>query len=179
MSRKAKVPISLPKGVEISVLDNVVTVKGQKGTLTQEVKQGISINVEADKVHVLRDDSLPDMRKWHGLYFALISNMITGVSKGFEKKLEMIGVGYRASVQGTEVDLQVGCSHPVRMKIPSELKVLVDKNTKISISGADKQQVGEFAAKIRAKRPPEPYKGKGIRYEGEYVRRKAGKSAKR
>lgn len=179
MSRKGKVPITLPKGVEVTTKGNVVTVKGPKGSLLQEIADGVSVTVENGVLRVQTVDSTPRLKRLHGLYFSLIQNMIIGVSAGFEKRLEMIGVGYRAAVQGSELDIQVGYSHPTRMGIPSNLKVAVEKNTQIIVSGIEKQAVGQFAAQIRAKRPPEPYQGKGIRYKDEYVRRKAGKAAKK
>jgi len=179
VSRKGKVPITLPKGVEVTTKENVVTVKGPKGSLVQEIAEGVVVTVENGVLRVQTVDSTPQLRRLHGLYFSLIQNMIIGVSAGFEKRLEMIGVGYRAAVQGSELDVQVGYSHPTRMKIPSNLKVAVEKNTLIIISGIEKQAVGQFAAQVRSKRPPEPYQGKGIRYKDEYVRRKAGKAAKK
>ncbi|CDZ80476.1 hypothetical protein BN1013_00988 [Candidatus Rubidus massiliensis] len=177
MSRKGKQPITVPNGVNVSVADNTVTVKGPKATLTQEIKSGINVNVEGNVVHVELDPNYNGKSNFHGLYRSLIANLVKGTSVGFETKLEMIGVGYRASVQGNSLDLQIGVSHPVSLPIPEGIQVKVDKNTLITVSGADKQQVGQFAAKIRAKRPPEPYQGKGIRYVDEYVRRKAGKAA--
>ncbi len=178
MSRKGKMPIALPKGVEIQVANGQITVKGTKGTLAHPHHEGISVTKEADLIHVACAGDSAETRRFHGLYRALIQNMIIGVSQGFEKKLEMIGVGYRAAVQGNMLDIQVGFSHPTRLEIPKGIQVKVDKNTLITINGIDRQLVGQFAAEVRAMRPPEPYQGKGIRYEGEYVRRKAGKAAK-
>lgn len=178
MSRKGKQPISLPKGVEVKIDGNMVSVKGPKGNLSQSVKDGIAVAVESSEVLVSVAEGL-SMANFHGLYRSLIQNMVTGVSSGFEKKLEMIGVGYRAAVKGAALELLVGLSHPVSFTIPEGIAVKVDRNTHISITGADRQQVGQFAATIRAVRPPEPYKGKGIRYSGEYVRRKAGKAGKK
>ncbi|MEC7839666.1 MAG: 50S ribosomal protein L6 [Chlamydiota bacterium] len=177
MSRIGKQPISLPKGVEVTFKDGIVTVKGPKGVLTQKVHINLEIKVEENEVIVSVDEKLPKGSAFHGLYRSLINNMVVGVSNGFEKKLEMIGVGYRAAVKGKDLDLQVGFSHPTLLAIPEGIDVKVEKNTHISITGTDKQVVGQFAADIRALRPPEPYQGKGIRYVGEYVRRKAGKSA--
>lgn len=179
MSRKGKVPITLPKGVEVTVKGNVITVKGPKGSLVQEITGGVSVLVEDGVLRVQAVDSTSRSKALHGLYFSLIKNMIIGVSAGFEKKLEMIGVGYRAAVQGSELDVQVGFSHPTKMAIPSNLKVAVEKNTQITVAGIEKQAVGQFAAQLRSMRPPEPYQGKGIRYKDEYVRRKAGKAAKK
>jgi len=179
MSRKGKMPIALPKGVEVTVSGLIVTVKGPKGTLTQEIAKGVVVAQEGNQLRVSTTESNADMRRLHGLYFSLIQNMVIGVSQGFTKNLDMIGVGYRAAVQGSMLDLQIGCSHPTKLEIPKDLKVAVEKNTRISISGICKQSVGQFAATVRGMRPPEPYKGKGIRYVDEYVRRKAGKTAKK
>ena len=178
MSRKGKAPITLPKGVEVQVKDNQIIVKGPKGTLQQELVPGVGIAVENGEalVSVTSDDR--ELRKFHGLYRALLNNMVIGTTQGFETKLEMIGVGYRAAVQGTILDLQVGNSHPTQLQIPTGISVKVDKNTAISVTGINKQAVGQFAAQIRAHKKPEPYQGKGIRYNGEYVRKKAGKAAK-
>ncbi|MGR3951433.1 MAG: 50S ribosomal protein L6 [Chlamydia sp.] len=178
MSRKGKMPISLPKGVEIEINQDCVTVKGPKGSLMQKIAPGISCAKSEDFLQVEAANDSVDMRRLHGLYRALIQNMVTGVSQGFEKRLEMIGVGYRAVVQGPLLDIQVGLSHPTKLEIPAGLQVKVEKNTLIAITGIDRQAVGQFAAEIRALRPPEPYQGKGIRYSGEFVRRKAGKAAK-
>lgn len=175
MSRKGKLPIPLPKGVEVKVNHEEVMVKGPKGSLHQQVVPGIQVKVEEGQVVVAIENG--DLNHFHGLYRTLIHNMVIGTSEGFEKKLEMIGVGYRAAVQGEMLDLLLGFSHPTKLHIPKGLTVKVDKNTLISISGFDKRLVGQFAATIRSKRPPEPYQGKGIRYVGEYVRKKAGKAA--
>lgn len=177
MSRKGKQPIPLPKGVEVKVAGNEVSVKGPKGTLRQELLHGIQAKVEGSEIIVSIKDEDPKKSKFHGLYRTLLDNMVHGTTHGFEKKLEMIGVGYRAAVAGTLLDLQIGFSHPTKIPIPQGITVKVDKNTVIVISGIDKQAVGQFAATVRAIRPPEPYQGKGIRYEGEYVRKKAGKAA--
>lgn len=179
MSRKGKVPITVPKGVEVHKTKDELSVKGPKGSLKLPLVNYISIQVDPELVTVLARDATKDSKRFHGLYRALIQNMITGTSQGFEKKLEMIGVGYRANVQGHLLDLQLGYSHPTKLTIPQGLHVVVEKNTQITVSGIDKQAVGEFAAQIRSIRPPEPYQGKGVRYVGEYVRRKAGKTAKK
>lgn len=179
MSRKAKVPIALPKGVEVKIDGKTVTVKGPKGALTVEVMKGIDVQVSDNQ---LTASLLPHAEldsNFLGLFWSLLSNMVKGVVSGFEKKLEMIGVGFRAAVKGDMLDLQIGVSHPVKVAIPKGLEVSIEKNTFITVKGIDKQVVGQFAADIRAKRPPEPYKGKGIRYADEYVRRKAGKSGKK
>lgn len=178
MSRKGKMPINLPKGVEVSFTNGVVTVKGPKGSMKQEIPGGISIAQEGTTLLISTNENTPEMRRLHGLYHSLIENMVKGTTAGFERRLEMVGVGYRAAVTGSAIDVQVGFSHPTKLDIPNGLSVKIDKGTVISVTGMDKQAVGQFAAEIRALRPPEPYQGKGIRYEGEYVRRKAGKAAK-
>jgi large subunit ribosomal protein L6 len=178
MSRLGKTPIAVPKGIEIKVSGNVLFVKGPKGELSQELKDGVSVKVENEKVTVEVDEAKNLPSAFHGLYRSLLNNMILGTSKGFEKKLILIGVGYRAAVQGSKLDLQLGFSHPVQLDIPTTIQVAVDKSTTIVITGADKHTVGQFAAAVRAKKSPEPYKGKGIRYENEFVRKKAGKAAK-
>lgn len=178
MSRIGKKPIPLSKGVDVKVTGRLVTVKGPKGTLSQEVKEGIDIAVNSDAVVLTLPKETDELKPFYGLYRALINNMVIGVTEGFQKELELIGVGFRAAVKGKQLDVQVGYSHPVLMDIPEGIEVKVDKNVNITISGINKQLVGEFAAEVRAKRPPEPYKGKGIRYKGEYVRRKAGKTGK-
>ncbi len=178
MSRLGKAPIPLPKEVEVKISKEAVEVKGPKGTLKHPFPHGISVKVEADHVHVLFDEKAGLEKPMYGLHRSLINNAIVGVSAGFEKQLSLIGVGYRAAVKGNVLDLQLGFSHPSQVAIPSELQVTVEKNTLIKVTGANKQIVGQFAANVRALRPPEPYKGKGVRYVDEYVRKKAGKSAK-
>lgn len=177
MSRKGKLPIAIPKGVEVKIAEKQISVKGPKGTLQHELVPQIKVHVKDNLIHVGLDEAHQDEGNFHGLYRSIIDNMVTGTSQGFEVKLEMIGVGYRAAVQGNLLDLQIGLSHPTKLTIPSGVHVKVDKNTSISVTGADKQQIGQFAATVRAARPPEPYQGKGIRYVGEYVRKKAGKAA--
>lgn len=178
MSRYGKSPISLPKGVELKVEKGEVRVKGPKGELKTQLTPGLNVKLEDTNAFVILDGTVELESTTQGLYRSLINNMIIGVTKGYVKQLEMIGVGYRAAVQGNKLDLQIGRSHPTKIVIPKELKVEVEKNTTIKISGIDKQVVGQFAASVRATKPPEPYKGKGIRYENEYVRKKAGKAAK-
>lgn len=178
MSRKGRIPIELPKGVEVKVEKGMVTVKGPKGSLIQKIYPGITLKVDSQQVIVAVENESKEMSRFHGLSHALISNMIQGTSNGFERRLEMVGVGYRAAVQGNLLDLQVGFSHPTKLPIPQGIQVKVDKNTEIIIGGIDRQQVGQFAAQIRSIRPPEPYQGKGIRHKDEFVRRKAGKAAK-
>ena len=177
MSRKGKLPIPLPSGVEVKVSDTEVSVKGPKGLLTQKLVPGVNVKVQGNEVLVSLADEGADLTHYHGLYRTLIHNMVVGTTEGFEKKLEMIGVGYRAAVQGELLDLQLGFSHPTKLPIPKGITVKVDKNTQITLTGFDKHLIGQFAATIRSQRPPEPYQGKGIRYVGEYVRKKAGKAA--
>jgi large subunit ribosomal protein L6 len=177
MTRKGKLPISVPNGVEVQIQEGDITVKGPKGTLKQDVVPGIVVKSEEGNIFVSTREDIKNMENFHGLYRTLIENLVIGVSKGFDIKLEMIGVGYRAAVQGSDLNLFVGFSHPTLLPIPEGIQAKVEKNTNITISGADKQKVGQFAATIRRTRPPEPYQGKGIRYQGEYVRKKAGKAA--
>lgn len=177
MSRKGKLPITLPKGVEVKISGANISVKGPKGTLHYPMQKGIGIQIDKDVLHVVVADETLDLGNYHGLFRSLIQNMIQGATQGFERQLEMVGIGYRAAVQGKNLDLQIGFSHPTKLPIPEGVNVTVDKGTVIIIRGLDKQVVGQFAATVRAKRPPEPYQGKGIRYAGEYVRKKAGKAA--
>ena len=177
MSRKGKLPIAIPKGVEVKISDTQITVKVPKGSLVQDLVPEVKVYIEENQIHVELHEAHSDAGNFHGLYRTVIDNMVTGTSQGFERKLEMIGVGYRAAVQGQLLDIQVGLSHPTKLEIPEGLQVKVEKNTAISITGTDKQKIGQFAATVRSIRPPEPYQGKGIRYSGEYVRKKAGKAA--
>lgn len=179
MSRIGKLPIAIPSNVEVTLDDNSVTVKGPKGELTQTINENISLSLEDGTLTVCRPNDEKTTRALHGLTRALVANMVQGVTDGFEKKLEILGVGYRFTVQGDTVNLSLGFSHPVEMKAPTGVSVEPDADNKqvLVIKGIDKQAVGQFAAEIRRLRKPEPYKGKGIRYLGEYVRRKAGKSA--
>jgi len=177
MSRIGKTPISLPDKVKVSVAPgNEVTVEGPKGTLKWELPKAIAIASEGTILTVTRANEERSTKALHGLSRALISNMVTGVSKGFRKDLEIQGVGFRAAVKGDKLDLSIGYSHPILFPIPSEIKIAVTDNTKISVEGIDKHLVGQVAADIRAYYPPEPYKGKGIRYSDEQVRRKEGKT---
>ena len=180
MSRIGKAPITLPKGVTVDIQGSEVTVKGAKGTLTQRFDRDMSISIEDGVISVSRPTDSRQHRSIHGLTRSLLNNMIVGVSEGFEKKLDVQGVGYRAEMSGQELVLHVGYSHPVPMQAPTpETKFQVeDRGRTIIVTGIEKQVVGEICAKIRKVRPPEPYKGKGIRYMGEYVRRKAGKAGK-
>ena len=181
MSRIGKHPISIPAGVTVSVKDGVVTVKGAKGELTQSVDARIEVAVEDAQVVVRRHSDERQERSLHGLYRALIHNMIVGVSEGFSKTLELVGVGYRASNQGQILELSLGFTHNIFLQLPKEInleaKTERNKNPLIILSSADKQLLGQVCAKIRSFRMPEPYKGKGIRFEGEVIRRKSGKSA--
>lgn len=181
MSRIGKHPISIPAGVTVSVKDGVVTVKGAKGELTQSVDARIEVAVEDAQVVVRRHSDERQERSLHGLYRALIHNMIVGVSEGFSKTLELVGVGYRASNQGQILELSLGFTHNIFLQLPKEInletKTERNKNPLIILSSADKQLLCQVCAKIRSFRMPEPYKGKGIRFEGEVVRRKSGKSA--
>ncbi len=180
MSRIGKNPVAIPAGVTVDVNENIVTVKGKLGELQQEYSD-VTINVDGDQVVVTRSTDNKDHRAKHGLYRALIFNMIEGVSKGWTKELELVGVGYRASNQGQKLDLALGFSHNIVLNIAPEVKVETvsdkGKNPIIKLTSHDKQLVGQVAAKIRGFRSPEPYKGKGIRFVGEIIRRKAGKSA--
>ncbi len=178
MSRYGNSPITLPKGVEVKESQGEVVVKGPKGELKLKLLPGLMLKPGEQKVVVLKDEGAHLPSALQGLYRSLINNMVVGVAKGFEKRLSMVGVGFRAAVQGSMLDLQIGFSHPTKIAIPKELKVEVEKSTLIKIFGIDKRLVGQFAADVRSKKPPEPYKGKGIRHEEEKVRKKAGKAAK-
>lgn len=177
MSRVGKQPIELPGGVTCNVADGVVTVKGPKGQLTQSVIDRVSFDIEGSTVQVNRADESRPSRANHGLMRALVANMVEGVSKGFEKKLEVIGVGYRADVKGKNLVMNLGYSHLIEYAIPDGIEIAVDKQNTITVQGIDKQKVGQVAAEIRGFRKPDSYKGKGVRYSGEYIRIKTGKSA--
>jgi large subunit ribosomal protein L6 len=177
MSRIGKRPIDLPSGVNVSLSPGRVMVNGPLGELSQQVSARMKIEQENGTITVTRPTERGEDRALHGLTRSLIANMVEGVTKGFEKRLELQGVGYRASLQGTDLRLDVGYSHPVVMKPPQGISFEVPVPTQVVVKGVDKQQVGQTAAEVRRVRPPEPYKGKGIRYEGEYVRRKVGKRA--
>lgn len=182
MSRIGKLPISIPDGVKIDVSDkNIVTVKGKLGELSQKINKDIKIEINGTEVIVTRMSDSKTHKSFHGLSRVLINNMVMGVSAGFEKKLEVIGVGYRASVKGQLLELNIGYSHAIIIELPNEVSVEVEqekrKNAFITLKSFDKQLVGQVAAKVRSFRKPEPYKGKGIRYVGEYVRKKVGKAA--
>ncbi|HSX08391.1 MAG TPA: 50S ribosomal protein L6 [Candidatus Saccharimonadales bacterium] len=177
MSRVGKLPIQIPSGVTITVDPDFVTVSGAKGTLKQFTMPGVTVTVEDGQAVVTRANNEPMIRAKHGLMRALINNMVTGVSGGFSKKLELNGVGYRVAMQGTDLKFNLGFSHEVIYKLPAGITAVVEQNT-ITVSGIDKQQVGQVAAEIRALKKPEPYKGKGIKYADEHIIRKSGKSGK-
>jgi large subunit ribosomal protein L6 len=177
MSRIGKQPIELPSGVNVSISPGRVMVNGPLGELSQDVPARMKIEQSNGAITVARPTERGEDRALHGLTRSLIANMVEGVTKGFEKRLELQGVGYRAALQGADLRLDVGYSHPVVMKAPQGITFEVPRATEIVVKGVDKQQVGQIAAEIRKVRPPEPYKGKGIRYAGEYVRRKVGKRA--
>ena len=178
MSRIGNKVITIPAGVEVNINDNFATVKGPKGELKQQFDKDMTFNIEGNEITVVRPSDSKRHRTVHGTTRAILANMIEGVSAGFKKELELIGVGYRAQMQGKKLVLSVGYSHPVEFEEIEGIKLGVEGNTKVSIEGINKEVVGQYAAKVRAVRPPEPYKGKGIRYNGEYVRRKEGKTGK-
>lgn len=180
MSRIGRHPIAIPAGVTVTIDDNnLVTVKGPKGTLTQDVNKNITVKVEGAEVHVTRPNDEKQNRAFHGLYRALIANMVTGVSTGFKKTLQLVGTGYRAEAKGDTLTITIGYSHPVIMKAPQNITFTTPNQTTIEVAGIDAQQVGNVAADIRAVRKPEPYHGKGIRYADEVVRQKEGKTGKK
>jgi len=179
MSRIGKRPITIPAKVEVTIDGQLVQVKGPKGDLSRTLPALVTLTQEGQEIKVIRDNDSRKARERHGLCRTLVDNMIQGVSQGFEKKLEIQGVGYRAQAQGSKLTLNVGYSKPVEMEMPQGISVAVNNNTEVVVSGIDKELVGNVAAKIRAVRPPEVYKGKGIRYAGEYVRRKVGKAGKK
>ena len=179
MSRIGKMPVGLPSGVSITISDdNTVTVKGPKGTLSEQVKGDIQVKKEDGGLVFTRPSDSKTHKAMHGLYRTLVNNMVVGVTEGYSKTLEMVGTGYRAQAQGDTLTINVGFSHPVEMKAPPNIKFETPAPTKIVVSGINKQQVGNCAADIRKLRPPEPYLGKGIKYENEYIRRKEGKAGK-
>lgn len=178
MSRIGQAPVAIPSGVEVSVAGRHIKVKGPKGELERSLPEDVAVEQSDGEVRVTRAKETREVKALHGLVRSLIANMVVGVTEGFSKSLEIHGVGYRAAKQGDDLELAVGFSHPVRKPAPSGISFEVPTPTKIVVSGIDKELVGQTAAEIRAIRKPEPYKAKGIRYEGEYVRRKAGKAAK-
>ena len=180
MSRIGKKPVVIPDGVEVKIDGQVVTAKGPLGTETVELREEVTVNVENNEIIVdIKDHNDRKSRALWGLSRTLVNNAVEGVKHGFTKKLEIQGVGYRANMEGSNLNLVLGYSHPVLVTPPEGIKISVEANTKITVTGSNKQMVGDVAAEIRGKRPPEVYKGKGVRYEGEYVRRKAGKTGKK
>ena len=179
MSRIGKLPVNIPDGVEVTVDGQKVTAKGPLGTEEVVVREEISVKKEDKTVVLTRNNEERKTRALHGLSRTLVNNAVIGVKDGFTKELEIIGVGYRASMQGTSLNLALGYSHPVVVEAPKGITITVENNTKVTVKGSNKQTVGDIAALIRSKRPPEVYKGKGVKYVGEYIRRKAGKAGKK
>lgn len=181
MSRIGKSPVNIPSGVDVKLDGNLVTVKGPKGELSQVIESGVTLSIEGSTITFSRESEAPSHRAKHGLYRALLQNMVQGVSEGYKKEMEVIGVGYRANAAGQQLELALGFSHPIIFEIPNEVKVSANtekgKAPVVTLESYDKQLLGQVAAKIRSFRKPEPYKGKGIRFVGEEIRRKAGKSA--
>ncbi len=178
MSRIGKLPIEIPQGVKVELKDGRISVSGPKGSLSLPLRDEVSVTVEGSTIKVERRDDSRQARSMHGLTRTLIANMVKGVSEGFEKRLEIVGVGYRAELKGDTLVLALGYSNPVNYRLPEGISAKVDRQTSITLSGCDKQLVGQVAAEIRSLRPPEPYKGKGIRYSDEVIIRKAGKAGK-
>jgi large subunit ribosomal protein L6 len=178
MSRIGKAPVVIPDKVDVKIENNVVTAKGPLGTLSVTIRPEIIIKQEDGKIILERANEDRKTRALHGLSRTLVSNLVNGVNTGFSKNLEIVGVGYRAAKEGNILVLSLGYSHPVKLDPPDGINITLEGNTKITISGADKQAVGDFAALVRSKRPPEVYKGKGVKYQGEYIRKKAGKTGK-
>ena len=179
MSRIGVKPVVVPKGVDITVASGTLSVKGPNGQLGVKVAHGISFEQADGSCKVARSGDSPSQRANHGLMRALLANMVTGVTKGFEKKLEINGVGYKADVRGSSIVLNLGFSHPITYPFPDGIRIAVDSGTKLTVKGIDKEKVGQVAAEIRSMRPPDAYKGKGVRYAGEYIRLKAGKSGQK
>lgn len=179
MSRIGKLPVHIPDGVEVKVENNLVSAKGPMGSESVQIREEIEVKIDGKEIVLTRKNDDRKSRSLHGLSRTLVQNVVAGVKEGFTKKLEIQGVGYRAQMQGTAINLQLGYSHPIVIEPPQGIKIAVEANTKITVTGSNKQMVGDVAAQIRSKRPPEVYKGKGIRYEGEFVRRKAGKAGKK
>jgi large subunit ribosomal protein L6 len=179
MSRIGKLPVELPKGVKVRYADETITVEGPKGTLSRQVMEGVTLDINEAALVVTRNDDSNRCRAAHGLTRTLINNMVVGVTNGFERALEINGVGYRAEAKGNVLNLSLGYSHPINYELPAGITVEVDKMTKLLVKGIDKELVGQTAAKIRSFRGPEPYKGKGIKYADEVILRKAGKTGKK
>ena len=176
MSRIGKAPIAIPAQAKVEVLENVVSVAGPKGKLDFQIHPGMGIRLEDDKIWVSRPSDEKAHKALHGLVRSLLANMVEGVTKGFEKRMELVGLGYRAQMQGEELILSLGFSHPINYPVPPDVKIVAETPTSLVISGIDKQRVGQVAAQIRSFRKPEPYKGKGVKYANERIRRKAGKT---
>ena len=179
MSRIGKMPVEIPANVKVNIVSSNIIVEGQKGKLSLNVKPVINVVNDGKNIVLTRKNDLKESKSLHGLYRVLLNNMVVGVSKGFERKLEINGTGFKAAISGKKLTLNIGYSHVVDFSVPEGAKVTVDDNTKLTISGIDKQLVGHVASVIRGFRPPEPYKGKGIKYSDEVIRRKAGKAAKK
>ena len=179
MSRIGKLPVVIPDGVDVKLDGQTITVKGPLGTETVTVRSEITVKQEDNKIVLTRNDESRLTRSLHGLSRTLVANAVKGVKEGFTKKLEIVGVGYRANMEGSNLNMALGYSHPVLIVPPAGITLSVEANTKITVKGSNKQAVGDVAAFIRSKRPPEVYKGKGVKYEGEYIRRKAGKAGKK
>ncbi|GAA1820302.1 50S ribosomal protein L6 [Nesterenkonia flava] len=178
MSRIGRLPITVPAGVDVSIDGREIRVKGSKGELSRTIAEGITVELEDGTLTVSRPNDEREYRSLHGLTRSLINNMIIGVTEGYTKKLEIVGTGYRVQAKGSDLEFALGYSHPISVKAPAGITFQVEGNNKLAVSGIDKQQVGEVAANIRKLRKPDPYKGKGVRYEGEQIRRKAGKAGK-
>lgn len=178
MSRIGRLPISVPAGVEVKIDGSEVSVKGSKGELSQRIASPITVSLDGDTITVSRPDDERESRSLHGLSRTLIANMVQGVSEGYSKKLEIVGTGYRVMAKGSDLEFALGYSHPVSVKAPEGITFTVEGNNKLTVSGINKQQVGQVAANIRGLRAPDPYKGKGVRYAGEQIRRKVGKAGK-
>ncbi len=179
MSRIGKLPINVPSNVEITIADSLITVKGPKGTLTQALHPNVNVTMEENTITVTPIDETKFSRSLHGLYRSLVYNMVEGVTNGYKKQLEIIGVGYRVAQKGSNLEFQLGFSHPINFAVPADVKITIEqgKTNIITLESHDKQLLGQVASDIRSLKKPEPYKGKGIRYVGEHVRRKAGKTA--
>ena len=178
MSRIGKKPVALPKGVKVTVHGAEAVVEGSKGTLRCPIPSGITVDVQADSINLARANDLAQSRAYHGLTRALINNAVLGVTQGWKKELDIVGVGYKAAMDGSNLRLDLGYSHPINYEAPSGITIGVEKNTHLTVTGIDRQLVGQVAADIRKFRKPEPYKGKGVQYTGEVIRRKAGKTGK-
>ncbi|BDU75333.1 50S ribosomal protein L6 [Mesoterricola sediminis] len=178
MSRIGKKPVALPKGVKVTVHGAEAVVEGAKGTLNCPIPQGITLDVQADSINLTRQDDQPQSRAYHGLTRALLNNAVQGVTSGWKKELDIVGVGYKAAMEGEALRLDLGYSHPINYVAPQGISIAVEKNTHLIVTGIDRQLVGQVAADIRKFRKPEPYKGKGVQYTGEVIRRKAGKTGK-